>query len=196
MEQQTTIPVGNQIRTTCFEMLAQRGYEITKDSPSLIIGRRKIEGDTIPKNRKGKRDKPLVTKYEKIVVFTEPIPKFNIERVHQYITSISELKINHAIIIYSESATPMAKNIVESAGEKKIELFHVSELYYNITKHRFACPHIRLSKKEALVFKKTYGVKHATLLTSDAIAKFYNFSRGDVIKIVRRGGYVGWRIVR
>lgn len=164
------------IRNTCKEMLSQRGYKINTDDPDVIIGR---------------------SDFNSIIVFTNPIQKFNIEKTKEYISIMNDFGINHSIIIYNESATPMAKKIIsETPNNIKIELFHTSELEYNITKHKFACPHERLDKNAAKIFKKNYGLKHAILLSSDAVARFYNYSKGDVIMITRKDGYISWRIVR
>ena len=168
------------VRTTCIEMLCQRGYTIAKDTESIIIGERVHEGEN-----------------QTILVFAEPLPKFNIEKAQQYITSMGELGINHAIIIYSESVTPPAKKIVtENSGDRTIELFQATELSFNITKHMFASHHIRLSNEAAIKFKRRYGTKHAILNSTKAIARFYNFTKGDVIMVIRKGGYVAFRIVR
>lgn len=166
---------AKQIHITCLEMMTQRGYTVTKDTPEIILARK----DT-----------------SEIVIFVTPLPKLNIEQVQRCISSMNELKLNHCIIIYSGVATPAAKKIVENGGDFKIELFMDSELMYNITKHRFACEHVRLSKADSIAFKKTYGAKHPMILTSDAVSRFYDFAKGDIIMIRRNGGYVAWRIVR
>ena len=93
----------------------------------------------------------------------------------------------------------MTKKLIENSVDIKIELFTQEELQYNITKHRLVPKHIKLSSDEAKEFKKTYGLKHPAMILTDPVSRFYDFKRGDVIKIVRMSGedeFVTYRIVK
>lgn len=161
---------------TVMDMLSQREYKITENSDDKIIAENK-EGD-------------------KICVFTNIISKFNIDRVKEYISHLHSMELNHCIIIYSGNATPMAKKLVKSSIEIEMEIFKESELQYNVTKHRLVPKHIRLSPEEAERFKKKYGVKVSTMFRSDPVSRFYNYKKGDVIKVIRPNNFIGYRIVK
>ena len=60
------------VHTTCVEMLQQRGYEITKDDEEMFIG------------KKGSSS---------IVVFYNTNPKFNVERLQEYISLMEDMSI-------------------------------------------------------------------------------------------------------
>ena len=94
----------------------------------------------------------------------------------------------------------MAKKLVENSVEKKFELFTQDELQYNITKHRLVPKHIKLNNEDAKDFKKKYGLKFPALLKTDPVCRFYDFQRGDVIKIIRQEScgntYITHRIVK
>ena len=60
---------------------------------------------------------------EQIVIFTQQVIKFNIERVKEYIGHLNKLGLDHCIIIYTDSITPMTKKLVKNAADIKIELF-------------------------------------------------------------------------
>jgi len=164
---------------TVIEMITQRGYKIITLDDDKIIG-------SNPNN-------------ELIVLFTQPVIKFNIERVKEYISLLHNLNINQCIVIYTDNVTATTKKLVENSVDLKIELFTQEELQYNITKHRLVPEHIRLETNDANKFKKEYGLKHPVLLRSDPVCRFYSFNRGDIIKIVRKidgNEFITYRIVK
>ena len=164
---------------TVTEMITQRGYKIIESDDDKIIGSNP-EGDDI-------------------VVFTQPVVKFNVDRVKEYISLLHSMEKTHCIIIYTDSVTSMTKKLIENSVDIKIELFTYEELQYNITKHRLVPKHIRLSPDEAKEFKHKYGLRHPTLLLVDPISRFYLYESGDVIKVVRMSGdceFITYRIVK
>ena len=161
------------IRTVCLEMLNQRGYKIIESKHNIIAKR----------------------KDDHIVIFMVVAHKLNIERFQEYIKSMNKMKIRHAIIIYRKNVTPKVKKIVKNS-DIKIELFTADKLQYNITKHRLVPKHIRLEKKDSEQFKKIYGTKIPVLLKQDPVRRFYDYEIGDIIKIIRGGNFVSYRIVK
>ena len=164
------------VHQTCIEMLNQRGYSVVSDDTNGIVASTKL----------GK----------KIIVLFNGSAKFNIDRVHEYISIMQEMSINHTIVIYQNSITPVAKKVIEELQDVKIETFEEKTMRFNITKHRLVPKHTCLPKSKSDAFKKTYGVKIPVLLKSDPIARFYNFQRGDIIQIERHDGFVSFRIVK
>jgi DNA-directed RNA polymerase I, II, and III subunit RPABC1 len=164
---------------TVTKMITQRGYDITKSDDDKIIGSNP-DGD-------------------QIVVFTQPVIKFNVDRVKEYISLLHKMGMNHCIVIYTDSVTSMTKKLITNSVDIKIELFTQEELQYNITEHRLVPQHIRLCPEEAKEFKKVYGLKHPAILLIDPVSRFYAFKRGDVIKIIRVSGenkFITYRIVK
>ena len=151
---------------TVNDIIKQRGYSIKSDLEDKIIGI----------NEKGKE----------IVIFKNPIDKFNVDHIKQKVSILNTLNIKHCIVIYTISVTAIAKKLVESSIDVEFELFTQDELQYNITEHRLVPKHIKLSEEEAKIFKKEFGIKFSTILKTDPVCRFYNFQRGDVIKIIRK----------
>jgi DNA-directed RNA polymerase I, II, and III subunit RPABC1 len=118
--------------------------------------------------------------------------------MHNYISILQENKIEHGLIIFEGSPTSTVKNVIGNTPALgiNIELFTADDLQFNITKHKLVPKHIRLSKEEAKQFKEKYGVNIPKLLRIDPVCRFYDFSTGDIIKIVRRDGFISFRIVR
>ena len=112
---------------------------------------------------------------------------------------LKKMDVSHCIIVYRDSATPVAKKIVEESKDINIELFTEEELQYNITKH-YLVPKHELEYKKGTVacanFKKKYGDDIPIIMKSDPISRFYGYERGDIIKVTRKNGYVMFRIVK
>jgi DNA-directed RNA polymerase I, II, and III subunit RPABC1 len=165
---------------TVSEMINQREYKITEDDDDKLIGT----------NEKG----------EQVVVFKQPVIKFNVDRIKEYINILHKMNMNHCIVIYTDSVTSMTKKLVLNSVDIKIELFTQDELQYNVTKHRLVPEHIRLSTDESKLFIEKFGLKHPVILITDPIARFFAYNRSDVIKIIRSTGgggrFVTYRIVK
>jgi len=172
--------VYNKVMKTIREMLEQRGYKIEEEDNEKIMAI-PIEEDND----------------DKIYIFKEIIRTFNIKRVKEITSILESTGIKHCIVIYIDSATPAAKKCIKILHvDKQLELFTEKELKYNITKHVLVPAHIKLSNKESEKFKLKHGTKHAVILKTGPIARFYNYKRGDIIKIVRKTKYVTYRIVK
>ncbi len=167
------------METVILEMLSQRGYT------------------NIEENRE--RQEILASSSNGTVcVFLTVITKLNVAEIQNRISDLQDRDIHHGIIIYSGTPTPTVKNVVSrsSAIGITIELFHSDDLQFNITKHRLVPKHVLLSKEEATEFKATYGTSIPFLLRSDPVCRFYDFSKGDIVKIIRKDNFVTYRIVK
>lgn len=160
----------------CIEMLQQRNYEIVDDGEDKIVAL-----------------KPDGTQ---MIVFFADSNKFNVKNIQVYISLMNDLQIFHAIIVYKEGVTSFTKKAIEQSMEMKFELFAEKDLQYNITKHRYQPKFDPLTMEEALELKKTYGNSFPIMRKDDPIAKFYNYQKGDIIRITRNSGYVSYRVVK
>ena len=160
----------------CIEMFTQRGYEIIDSDEDRILANKK-DGAQI------------------CAFFTTH--KFNIDRLQEYISMMKKMDVWHCIIVFKENATPVAKKIVLDSKEMIIELFEMDEMQYNLTKHELVPKHekVDINEKNAEDFKKSKTDKFPILLKTDPVARFYGFSKGDIIKITRKNGYVTFRRV-
>jgi DNA-directed RNA polymerase I, II, and III subunit RPABC1 len=160
----------------CEEIFIQRGYRIDEKNEECILASKKNE--------------------QQICGFiSKSSSKFNVERIQEIISMLNEMSVYHCIIVYKDSATPVAKKIVEESEKMKIEIFHEDELQYNITKHYLVPKHELLYKNntdEAKNFKKN---KYPLISRLDPVSRFYGFEMGDVIKITRKNNLVTYRIV-
>lgn len=160
----------------CLEMLHQRGYSIIENEDTYITA--------------------LKPDGHQMVVFFHDVPKFGTKGMKEIISLMNEMEVLHALIVYKEDVTPFTKATLTRSEERRFELFAIEDLQYNITKHHLQPVFERLEEKEANELKQNYGTKFGTLRIDRPISRFYDYQRGDVIRIIRRDGYINYRIVR
>jgi len=137
---------------------------------------------------------------EKICLFLNVIPKLNVAEINSHMQELGKMNVMHGILIHEEKPTPPVKQVVANAISINIciELFSANDLQFNITKHRLVPQHVKMSSEECRILKKKYGSNLPILIRSDPISRFYNFQKGDIVKIVRADGdlSVPFRIVK
>ena len=168
------------IRITILELLSQRKYKDIKEEENRIFA--------------------LDDKDNILCVFMDILVKLNVDEIKKKIFIMQEEKIAHSIIIHNSLVTPTSqvKAIIENLPNifMEIETFPESDLLINITKHVYVPKHEVLSPEEGRKFRSKYGTDIPVLLKTDAISRFYNFHKGDIIEITRRNDYVAYRIVK
>jgi DNA-directed RNA polymerase I, II, and III subunit RPABC1 len=100
-------------------------------------------------------------------------------------------KIKHGILVYYDSITCSVTRLLENMNSLSIECFKFEELMFNITKHQLVPQHIKVNLDDHPQ-KNMYPI----MKKSDPISKFYGYSSGDVIKIIRKNGTISFRIVK
>lgn len=78
---------------------------------------------------------------------------------------------------------------LEKDDSLSIRVFYYKRLMIDITKHQLVPKHELVTEDEKKTLKKNLKLTHynqlPTLLTSDAVARFYHFRRGQVVRIER-----------
>lgn len=165
-----------QAKLVCVEMLEQRGYTIIDSDQNIIA--QKPDGN-------------------QVIVFFLENGKFSVENLKSITGIMYESDIFHAIIVYRDSITAVTKNAIESMVDMKIELFPLIDLQYNLTKHYLQPKSFeKLSDKEAKIFKENYGTMIPVLKKSGPLASFFDFQKGDIVRMVKKNGLVIYRIVK
>jgi hypothetical protein len=161
-------------REIVLEMLEQRGYTIVDTENIMAL---KPDGS-------------------QIIVFFNESPSFDTKSMKEVLSVMNEAGVVHSIVIYKDKVTPATKSTLEQCDDMKIELFAEEDMQINITKHRLQPIFEKLKDDEAIEFKKSFGLKFGTLKIDRPIARFYDYSKGDVIRITRYDGYINYRIVK
>jgi DNA-directed RNA polymerase I, II, and III subunit RPABC1 len=160
----------------CKELLSQRSWTIDAFDQTSISGK--------------------TCDSESFVVYFLDEPKLNIANVKDCIKTLEEGDIKHCIIVYKNNITSSAKRVIGNFIDTSFELFTVTELQFNITKHYLVPLHIKLSESNASDFIKKMGVDIPVLLKTDPVCRFYNFPRGAIIQVTRKDNSISYRIVK
>jgi DNA-directed RNA polymerase subunit H (RpoH/RPB5) len=133
---------------------------------------------------------------EKIYIFFSLQPKLAVKEFEAFITRATNEAVKMCIV-YNDSITPSVKKIIEL---QSIEIFSVKSLQYDITKHVLVPQHIKLTQTEIQELKLN-KYKLPVLSVSDPVSRYYNYSKGDIIQIIRKGqvehsSQLAYRIVK
>ena len=109
--------------------------------------------------------------------------------IKEIIPHVKNIGVKHIIIVCEDVRVPLRKAVEESGV--KVEMFSSMDLIFDITKHV-------LQPK----FEKLYDVNksefenYGSMLTTDPIVRWHDWTVGDVIKITRKNGGTYYKVVR
>lgn len=137
------------------------------------------------------------TNNESILIFLCKSDKFNIESIKYLIYLLQEYNTKHGLFVYKNIITSSARKAIDHLQDYTIEMFEKRELMYNITKHRLFCKHERPPKDLMMQELKQIDIHNLpVLLRNDIVARYYQFIKGDLIRIIRKNGSIAYRIVK
>jgi DNA-directed RNA polymerase I, II, and III subunit RPABC1 len=149
------------------EMFSQRGYTSIEEVSDRVL--------------RGRQENELV----ELCLVAE---KVNVELIKYYYKYFKDNNVCRGILVYTNSVTPAVNKLI-STLDLVIELFHMDQLSFNVTKHVLVPHHVKIDHWD------TNDRNYPILLTSDPISRFLGFRVGDVIKITRRDGSLYYRYV-
>jgi DNA-directed RNA polymerase I, II, and III subunit RPABC1 len=165
-------------KITVKEMLRDRGYKKTVEDDYTIVAD------------------------DSIIVYFSTDEKINKDNIQNFTSKYLQAnKIKHGIFVYPNTITSTAKNLIlnRMIDGIYIELFHLTVLQYNITRHRLVPKHLKLEGEELQEIKSKYAKNLPKLSIMDPVSRYYDFSRGDIIKIYRNTGsstdLISYRVV-
>lgn len=199
---------------TTLEMLCDRGYILTEEelnSTEELFIIRFLDRDY---NRIQKKNMTIFAfrdnnnnNKENIMIFFSNSMKLEIEEFKTYYHKMLENECNHCILIYPGKITKYVMESINAIKEKKnmyVELFENKWLTYNVSRHEDTPKHILLSEQEKEKLIEEYdpvgkGRNFPKLLITDRVAQYYGFTKGQMIKILRKhekdGREIYYRIV-
>jgi len=153
--------------------LKHRGYEFLKNDGNIIF---------------------MKNKDEIILVFVNN-DILNMVNIKDYMAITNSLNVSHIIIVYKKKITPSTKKIINH-NSIKTELFEENEISFDITKHKYYYPHIKVDDNTKKQLLNKYGNNLPIILKTDKVVKFLDFNKGDIIKILRKDNNIYYRIVK
>ena len=153
--------------------LSYRGYEFIKTDNNIIF----------------MKDKDNIV----LVFINNSI--LNMVNIKDYMSITNSLNIKHIIIVYNDKITPSTKKLINH-NIIEIELFEINEISFDITKHKYYYPHIKVDDNTKRELLNKYKNNLPIILKNDPVVKFFNFKRGDIIKILRKDNNIFYRIIK
>ena len=173
----------------CKEMLEQRGWNIDEKDSEQETQETQDNSDFSPISG-------TTNTGNTFMIFCLFDKKLNISNVKECINILTESETTSAIIIYPDDITSAAKKMLQGLHTMKIELFATSELQTNITKHVLVSQHQKLNQEEKADFIKRMGHDIPIIYKGDPVSRFYNFEKGDIVRVLRKDNTIGYRIVK
>ena len=178
------------IRTTCLEMLRDRGYLVDTtsthgESTTILVA----------------KPNPKTSKDRVLVVFAQE-GKTGVHSIKAVAEQMRDAGADRAIFVSPTPLTAFAKAAVaEVASKFTIEPFLEQELLFNVTHHVLVPTHQVLSKEDKQHLLNRYQIedKHLPrILQRDPVARYYGMAKGQVARITRdsetAGTYVTYRL--
>ncbi|KAL4778557.1 RNA polymerase [Aspergillus varians] len=210
---------------TVFEMLQDRGYEVTDEEVNIEIGefkqkyvddkgypsREKLKIQARPTEAMKAKYTPLPTPSNREpqadcgTIYIEFCPDdsgIGTKQVRNFNHTVDEGNFHTGIFITKTPISPSAVRLLSGIPGRICEHFQEQDLLVNITRHELVPKHVLLSPEEKSRLLQRYRLKESQLpriQISDPVARYLGLRRGQVVKIIRRsetaGRYASYRWV-
>ncbi|KAK3118365.1 hypothetical protein QOZ80_9BG0697960 [Eleusine coracana subsp. coracana] len=190
-------------RRTVLEMLRDRAYSV----PEFELAR------TLPEFREWWADRPELerlaitttlasdhsNKMKVIFCPAEPVKKATIREIYN---GTKDDNLSRLILVLQGKIMSQPRESIKDIFPFKVDIFQITELLVNITKHVLKPKHEVLTEEEKSKLLKEYNVKDSQLprmLESDAVARYYGLGKGTVVKVIYdselTGNHVTYRCI-
>ncbi|KAF7588515.1 DNA-directed RNA polymerases II 24 kDa polypeptide (RNA polymerase II subunit 5) [Aspergillus hancockii] len=210
---------------TVFEMLQDRGYEVTEEEVQIGLGefsQKYADPLGYPDRNKMKiQARPteaMQAKYTALKTNSNPDPQpdcgtiyvefcpdstaVGTKQVRAFNHFVDENNFHTGVFITQTPISPSAVRLLSGVPGRICEHFQEQDLLVNITRHELVPKHVLLSPEEKARLLQRYRLKESQLpriQVSDPVARYLGLRRGQVVKIIRRsetaGRYASYRWV-
>ncbi|CEL09591.1 RNA polymerase [Aspergillus insuetus] len=210
---------------TVFEMLQDRGYEVTDEEVRIELdefkhkyvnekgypSRDKLKIQARPTEAMKAKYTPLPTPSNRDpqpdcgTIYIEFCPDdsgIGTKQVRTFNHTVDEGNFHTGIFITKTPISPSAVRLLSGIPGRICEHFQEQDLLVNITRHELVPKHVLLSPEEKSRLLQRYRLKESQLpriQVSDPVARYLGLRRGQVVKIIRRsetaGRYASYRWV-
>lgn len=170
------------------DLVKDRGYEISDNYNKLL------DKDLIHLIREGRLN--IIGKNgEGDTIYVEFVNgnKIKLSILQEKIKKIKESQENVYVIFVIKAKKNSGIKKLETKEKYNIQIFESKYLQINPTKHSLVPYHIKQSEEEIILIRKNYRLlcnsQLPLLLQTDPISRYYNFKKGDVIKITNKRKY-------
>ncbi|GAB2210104.1 hypothetical protein Droror1_Dr00015358 [Drosera rotundifolia] len=178
-------------RRTALEMLRDREYNVSDSEIEMSLAEFRDRFGAKPEPERLRVSCSLKSdpKKKMLVIFSGP-SALKVSAIRAIFSQIADKKsYNGLILVLQSHITNQAQKAVELFS-MKVEIFQITDLLVNITKHVLKPKHRVLSEPEKKKLLKKYSLEEKQLPKmshKDAIAKYYGLEKGKVVKVMYSG---------
>ncbi|RDW89975.1 DNA-directed RNA polymerase core subunit RPB5 [Aspergillus mulundensis] len=210
---------------TVFEMLQDRGYEVTDEEVKIELdefkskyvgekgypSREKLKIQARPTEAMKAKYTPLPSPSNRDpqpdcgTIYIEFCPDdsgIGTKQVRTFNHTVDEGNFHTGVFITKTPISPSAVRLLSGIPGRICEHFQEQDLLVNITRHELVPKHVLLSPEEKGKLLQRYRLKESQLpriQVSDPVARYLGLRRGQVVKIIRKsetaGRYASYRWV-
>ncbi|XP_022971517.1 DNA-directed RNA polymerase V subunit 5A isoform X1 [Cucurbita maxima] len=178
-------------RRTVLEMLRDRGYTINPSDIDLTLQQfREIYGQFPDVDRLKLSAAHRADPSKRILVIFCGTGAVKVSAIRNIAGQIVNKETLHGLIlIVQNQITNQAMKAVE-VFSFKVEIFQITDLLVNITKHALKPNHQVLTEEEKQKLLEQYSIEEKQLprmLRTDAIARYYRLEKGQIVKVTYDG---------
>jgi DNA-directed RNA polymerase subunit H (RpoH/RPB5) len=190
------------VRETVMSMLIKRGYDPNNLNINVDESTLKMQFNSATKDeqynacdifvKRSEDDRYKNTQALVHFILNDKATFKNVEDVLKNMIDIYDIKdVDDVVIIIGHDIVDELNPFYKLEDKyNNVVVFHHKNLAFDITKHKLVPPHIKIvNKSEISEIKKQLKIdslmKLPVLLRTDAVARFYHYRKGDLIKIIR-----------
>ncbi|XP_038903402.1 DNA-directed RNA polymerase V subunit 5A [Benincasa hispida] len=178
-------------RRTVLEMLRDRGYTLNSSDIDLSLQQfREIYGQSPDVDRLKLSAVHRSDPSKRVLVIFCGTGAVKVNAIRNIAGQIANKDSLHGLIlIVQNQITNQAMKAVELFSFK-VEIFQITDLLVNITKHALKPNHQVLSEEEKQKLLQQYSIEEKQLprmLRMDAVARYYGLEKGQVVKVTYDG---------
>lgn len=170
------------------DLVRDRGYKISTDLEKLTLETFRSQYYNKNCDLHLKKRNSTVTIYVKFI-YTSKVKPNTIRELAEEIQAEHLTANSELIFVLKNRPNNSILKIKKEASFEMCEFFWLDILQFNITKHRLVPIHQKVCLKDVKTLLNKYQLANVNQLPriaiTDPIVQYYNFKRGDVIKITR-----------
>ncbi|KAF5821274.1 putative DNA-directed RNA polymerase [Helianthus annuus] len=185
-------------RRTLLEMLRDRGYDVSNSEIDLTLRQfRDLHGQDIDVDRLRISASHVSDPENKVLAVFCGTGVVKVNSIRWIATQImNKESLSRLIIVVQNHITNQAQKAVD-LFPFKVEIFQITDLLVNITKHVLKPKHRVMTDKEKEKLLKKFNLDEKQLprmSQKDAIAQYYALEKGQVIEVTYNGEITGLHV--
>ena len=150
------------------EMMNDRGYYFSKNEDDNIIY------TTSDKNK------------NTVIIFINDKKNITNKKIYKYVSDYNTENNNIILVVTFIDINENLPSKYNNYETSTLQVFHIKNLLFNITKHKYVPKHTILTKDEEKALNNMYNIENiAKMKVSDPVCRYYFAKSGDIMKITR-----------